>query len=106
MADNHGFTLLEVLVAFAIFALVAVTGIELAANSLARISHVENRAQQIEAAKALLAGGEQSGLIDSRLRRRTLARKKAEWTDLAPILVSVPGTNLETIVIGKPVDGP
>jgi prepilin-type N-terminal cleavage/methylation domain-containing protein len=102
---QSGFTLVEVLVAFAIMSLAVITGFRLFGEGLGRISHVEQRLADVATANAALWGQSIAG-IRSPVSRQGLTGETVDWTPMTAKLIAVPigkvpskGDVLETIVL-------
>ena len=103
--QDAGFTLVEVLVAFAIMSLAVITGFRLFGEGLGRVTRIEQRLTDVAAARAALWGPSITGSTIT-VNRRTLAGETTDWTEVVAKVVSVPiGKNpspndvLETIVL-------
>jgi type II secretory pathway pseudopilin PulG len=102
-----GFTLVEVLVSFAILSMTIIAGFQIFGEGLSRVSRVEKALDETAAAKQMLSlpltanvtpTSSKEGLV-----KQSLTETLPDWTLAHPILLRAPsrgqGNELETIVI-------
>ena len=102
-----GFTLIEVLVSFAILSMTIIVGFQIFGEGLSRVSRVEKALDETAAAKQLLslpsAKDAPPALSKGSVTRQPITELMPDWTPAHPILLRVPsrgqGDELETIVI-------
>ncbi len=106
-----GFTLVEVLVSFAILSMTIIVGFQIFGEGLSRVSRVEKALDETAAAKQLLSvpltEGGPSAFSKGAVIQQPIAEVMPDWTSARPILLRVPsrgqgneqGDELETIVI-------
>lgn len=90
MSTSSGFTLLEVLVAFVILSLTAITGMQIYSENLARLARLESSLNETDAAvnalhSTLTCASEGPDTLAD-LRRKVLTGVKADWTTKVPML--------------------
>ncbi len=96
---EEGFSLIEVLVAFAILSIVIITGLRILGDATRRVKQIEDRTTELAAAKAAMDLTESPNLVITQIPREAV-----NWTDYAPVLRQVKRadqTVLETIVIER-----
>jgi prepilin-type N-terminal cleavage/methylation domain-containing protein len=110
-SDNQGFTLVEVLVAFAILSITILTGFQIFSDGLVRLARVEDAVARNAAARAALvdpANANNTVTLKVKVERSTIQSESANWTELRPILLRAKPSDensaveFETIVIGRP----
>jgi type II secretory pathway component PulJ len=102
-----GFTLIEVLVSFAILSMTIIVGFQIFGEGLSRVSRVEKALDETAAAKQMLSlpltEAEPPALSREAVTKQSLTETLPDWTSAHPILLRVPsrgqGDELETIVI-------
>lgn len=96
---NGGFSLIEILVAFAILSIVVITGLRILGDATRRVKQIEVRTTELEAARVAM-----DQTVSPNLVTLPIAGETVNWTDYVPVLRQVKHadqTVLETIVIEK-----
>jgi type II secretory pathway pseudopilin PulG len=102
-----GFTLVEVLVSFAILSMTIIVGFQIFGEGLSRVVKVERALDETAAAKQLLSVPLTADATPARSKgavtKQSLAETLPDWTPAHPVLLRAPsrgqGNELETIVI-------
>lgn len=111
MNRQSGFSLIEVLVAFAIISLIILTGFQVFGDGLRRIDSAEKSLRALNVARLYLDFGDTlsdlEGLPARQVGRQveTLTGEAVQWTEAVPELQRIElggGETLETIVIRMP----
>jgi prepilin-type N-terminal cleavage/methylation domain-containing protein len=96
---NDGFSLIEVLVAFAILSIVVITGFRILGDATRQVKQIEVRTVELAAARTELDLVESPNLVT-----RPIPGEAVNWTEYVPVLRQVnraDQTLLETIVIER-----
>jgi prepilin-type N-terminal cleavage/methylation domain-containing protein len=96
---NDGFSLIEVLVAFAILSIVIITGLRILGDATRRVKQIEDRTTELAAARASMDLTENPNLVTT-----PIPGESVNWTEYAPVLRQVKRedqTVLETIVLER-----
>jgi prepilin-type N-terminal cleavage/methylation domain-containing protein len=94
---NSGFSLIEVLVAFAILSIVVITGLRILGDATRRVKQIETRTVELAAARTEMDLVESPNLV-----KRPIPGESVNWTEYTPVLRQIrrgDQTVLETIVI-------
>jgi prepilin-type N-terminal cleavage/methylation domain-containing protein len=108
--SESGFTLIEVLVAFAILSLTIIVGFQIFLSGLNRINAAEIANERLSQAKVLLHQVQMPSDPDARpptgqdfrITKTLVVAEKIEWTNVRPALIQVRDGNeiiLETIIL-------
>jgi prepilin-type N-terminal cleavage/methylation domain-containing protein len=96
---NEGFSLIEVLVAFAILSVVIITGLRILGDASRRVKQIEVRTDEIAAARVAIDLTESPNLVT-----RVIPGESVNWTEYTPVLRQAKRSDhtvLETIVLER-----
>lgn len=104
---DAGFTLVEILVAFAIMAMTIIVGMQVFSEGLSRITRSGDADERLARSRAALAAAQLGTLSQGQQNRpglemTVLEAEKVPWTEFAPVRVTIKdekGLVLETIII-------